>query len=226
VSCPDCHAALTGAWCSYTTSCPGCVARLDEAVARCFQPRGGERSDSRPLIALPADAVATAERWAARVLATGLEGRENYTGLSMPGRYAIGYIGELAMVSWLTAAGRRFRHRVSTSGRSSAPEFVVLVDGLQATLDVKCSSSKRADAMLSRQRLDADFYVAARIEQPDGRLVRLMGWADAGALSRAPVANYGHGPTRSLAFDSLRAMPELAAALDPVVSRATQSGRR
>jgi hypothetical protein len=160
--------------------------------------------------------AALAAQWATAVSSSGIAARENYTGISAPNRYLVGYIGELAFAAWLSSMRILHRHRVALHGASEAPEFVVWRSGKACTVDVKTGRGERVSRLMmpAAQKHDATLYVAAHVLTEATSVVELAGWISADDLERRPIGDFGYGPTRWCPFSELRSMRELLNELD------------
>lgn len=113
----------------------------------------------------------TAKRYAAEILER-VQGRTNYTGLTEPRRYEIGYLGEFAVSSWLEQSGIAHTHEINTSGSSQPSEIVF--EGRR--FEVKTSNNPSStDLMIPHaQPLDFDVVIGVRLH---GVVAAILGWA-------------------------------------------------
>lgn len=129
------------------------------------------------IVVRPENGRAIAEEYQRRILATGIEKRENYTGFSVRDRYAIGHMGELALRDALIAAGRRFIHRVVVSGKSERAEFVCFKGGQQFVIEVKTRGHPKAtEFQKSKKQWDRDSHVTVGARGGSTDTVEIMGW--------------------------------------------------
>lgn len=129
------------------------------------------------MIVTPPRGRELADEWEKQVLASGVEARPNYTGFSVAGRYACGYLCELAMAQALREMGRRFRHRVKTDGKSHGVEIVCYAQGKLFGIEVKGRrSAKAAEFLKSKAQWDRDSHVTVGARVLQAGAVELMGW--------------------------------------------------
>lgn len=129
------------------------------------------------MIVTPPNGRALADEWERQVLASGIEKRPNYTGFSVTGRYACGYLCELGMAQALRQTGRRFRHRVKTDGKSHGVEIVGFSQGKAFGIEVKGRRhAKATEFRKSKAQWDRDSHVTVGARVVNGGSVELMGW--------------------------------------------------
>lgn len=179
--------------------------------------------------------VRAARQWADTIMATDTMLTPNYTGISTPDRFFIGYLGELAVAAFLQMNDCRHRHRVDTRGRSCDSEFVVWRrDGRPAKLEVKCASSPMHTRLMmpAAQRLDGDVYVGCRLEHSsaEGAEVSVHGWLTRAEVRALPVRTFAtySTPTRHAMLDRLRPLASLLSFLQhqPATIEGVSSGSR
>lgn len=168
------------------------------------------------IVDLIAGDVHAAQEWADEIASSALFETPNYTGLSRPDRFLIGYLGELAVARLLERFGKLHVHRIALNGKSADTELLVRERSSWARLEVK-TAGKRSYARLmfpaAQHDKSADYVVATRIDwrTNDGAGVEIMGWLPGERAHALPVSTFGeHGiATRSIEFERLFGVHQL-----------------
>lgn len=173
-------------------------------------------------IQLGAESCALARSWSNLILrADRMRNTPNYTGLSMPDRYYIGFLGELAFAQWLDGHHVPYTHRVCLSGQSSANEFSIdSRDAGTMSVEIKTGSVATHRHFMypaAQTNKCGDVNVGARVEMNavDGAILRLMGWLNRSEAEHLPVREL-RVRTRSTTYENMRAMPALLERLSRV----------
>lgn len=169
------------------------------------------------LIRLSAESVRAAFHYQERIYATGITDTDNYTGISEPNRFAIGYMGEFAVVDVF----RKFlpydavRHYIRIDGRSQL-RSEILAGGVR--IEVKTAGKPthlRFMIPLAQRLLNADAYVGARLMGLDEGIVEVWGWLTPDEVEMMPVRDFGKGPTRHCLLVAMHGFEELIGQLKP-----------
>lgn len=158
-----------------------------------------------------------AREWSDRCLAA-VEGRPNYTGVSAPDRYYIGYRGEIAAYDWLRSRGVKVQHVVRTNGRSERPELIVDVPSGQIDVEVKTSGRCYHQQCRMPAVQKTDFNVLIGVRLMDDERARIMGWlgsADVAKHMRFVEDEYGT-VWRTVDYGSMRDPDDLIRMLNRV----------
>lgn len=97
-----------------------------------------------------------------------LASQVNYTGITVPDRFYVGYMGEFAVSEWFTQYGIEHEHKIVADGRSQKHE--IIVNGLRfpITVEVKTHAHPGAWKLLVSEhqlyagRLDSLWLIAVR----------------------------------------------------------------
>jgi len=172
------------------------------------------------IITLDKENLLLASKWNEEVLSR-LKKTPNYTGLSIPDRFLIGYLGEIAVAELFSKNKVNYEHHIYLTGRSEKAEMIVWKDGVSKTLEVKTASkiSYTRFMMPASQWDSSDLYIGVRIESPLNQetcQVNIMGWLTQDDVSKLSIGQFGtyHIDTRWCYLDMMKDISDLLWRLD------------
>jgi len=177
------------------------------------------------IVPLTTTEVESARKWSDEILGTGLADTPNYTGFRTPDRFFHGYIGELALSNWFRDAGLLYHHRVFLKGSRAGSEFFLWINEERQEVEIKTSSKPNYKKFMlpERQKLDAELYFGARIENENPCSVSLHGFLAKWEIEGLSIGDFGlKVPTRYCEYTAMRAMSDLL----PYIDRVTKITRR
>lgn len=109
-----------------------------------------------------------ARQWSDKVLSSNtVKNTQNYTNLSVPDRYYIGYLGEIALWRLLHENKKKYVYEPTTNGKSDSGDFFVFNKEKQLDIDIKVSDKSYASKLLvgkaQYNRKQHDYYIGGKI---------------------------------------------------------------
>ena len=130
----------------------------------------------------------------------------SYTGFELPGRYYDGPLGELCFKVLLDRMEMVYDHVFTPDGKADSGDFIVYYQHGDIIMDMKAGHFVPKSIMLKLEKLDKDrdkkimLYVAGSLigARYDEKCCFLIGWNWFYEVAKAPLCEWGQGPTHTL----------------------------